>query len=128
DEDKKRRDTKRDPENGFKSGTAGSRYRQGERCHYSTLRWLDVMRCATRAAGAICFTSLTLTRRFRITDLTSSAPRTTVPAANVLPSPPPAEHQPQPTGVPNPPSGRLAGTTPAHHASQSGATAPTQTS
>src|SRR5579863_3427725 len=80
-----------------------------------------------RAARAICFTSLCLTRRDRITDLTSSAPRTTVPAANVLPSPPPAEHQPQPTGVPNPPSGRLAGTTPAHRASQSDATAPTQT-
>src|ERR1700691_6633310 len=62
-----------------------------------------------------------------IVDLTSTAPRTTVPAANVLPSPPPAEHQPQPTGVPNPPSGRLVGTTPARHASQSDATAPTQT-
>src|ERR1700735_5375121 len=63
-----------------------------------------------------------------IVDLTSPAPRTPVPAANVLPSPPPAEHQPQPTGVPNPPSGRLAGTTPAHRASQSDATAPTQPS
>src|SRR5579863_4480160 len=81
-----------------------------------------------RAAWAICFTSLSPTRRLRIADLTSTAPRTTVPATNVLPSPPPAEHQPQPTGVPNPPSGRLAGTTPARHASQSGATAPTQTS
>src|ERR1700691_3780911 len=69
-----------------------------------------------------------LTRRFKITDLTSIAPRTTVPAANVLPSPPPEEHQPQSRGVPNPPSGRLAGTRPVHRASQSGATAPTQTS
>src|SRR5271167_246398 len=84
---------------------------------------------ANREGGlTICFTSLSLTRRFKITDLTSIARRTTVPAANVLPSPPPAEHQPQPTGVPNPPSGRLAGTTPAHRASRSGATALTQTS
>src|SRR5580692_4234067 len=84
---------------------------------------------ANRDGGlTICFTSLGLTRRFKITDLTSIAPRTTVPAANVLPSPLPAEHQPQPTGAPNPPSGRLAGTTPAHRASQSGATALAQTS
>src|SRR5271156_36310 len=84
---------------------------------------------ANRDGGlTICSTFLGLTRRFKITNLTSIALRTSVPAANVPPSLPLAEHQPQPTGVPNPPSGRLAGTKPAHRASQSGATAPTQTS
>ena len=81
------------------------------------------------AAAGICFTSLSLTRRFRIADFTSTAQRITVPAANVLPSPPPVEHQPQTTGVPNPPSGRLAGNeTGPSCLTKSGATAPIQTS
>src|SRR5271170_5753158 len=84
--------------------------------------------CAMRATGATGFISLSLTSCFRITDLTSTAPRTTVPDATSPPSPPFAGPQPQPTGVPNPPSGRPAGTTLAHHAAQASATAPTQTS
>src|SRR5271170_7904068 len=80
------------------------------------------------ATGARGFISLSLTTRFRITDLTSTAPHTTVPDATSPPSPPLAEPQPQPAGVPNPPSGRPAGTTPARHVAQASANAPTQTS
>src|ERR1700722_12593426 len=82
------------------------------------------MRCATRMTETIGVVFLSLTRRFRITHLTSTAPRTTVPAANVSRSPPRAEHQPPPATAPSPPPGRTAGRTPAHHAAQTGATLP----
>src|ERR1700722_10544084 len=68
----------------------------------------------------------------RLSELTSTAPHTTVPAANAPPSQHRAGSQPPPAAVPSPPSGRPAGTTPAHHAAQTGATPPpppsTQTS
>src|ERR1700721_3166900 len=66
------------------------------------LRWLDAMKCTMTATGARGFISLSLRRRFRIADLTSTAPRTTVPAATAPPSPPLAGPQPQPADVPNP--------------------------
>src|ERR1700729_4332887 len=66
------------------------------------------------------------------TGLTSTALRTTVPAANTPQSRHLAGRQPPRAAVPNPPCGRPAGTTPAHHAAQTGATPapvpPTQTS
>ncbi len=43
DEDKERSNTKGDPENGFESGTAATERGQGGRCHYSPVRWVDVM-------------------------------------------------------------------------------------
>jgi hypothetical protein len=52
DEDKERRETKGDPENGFESGTNGSGREQGGRCHYLPLKWIDVMRSATWARDA----------------------------------------------------------------------------
>src|ERR1700722_1081040 len=79
-EDKERGDAKRDPENRLESGAGGARRWQSGSWHYSPLRWLDVMRYAMRATGARGFISLSLTRRFRVTDLTSTSPRTTVPA------------------------------------------------
>src|SRR5271170_7381406 len=66
------------------------------------------------------------------TGLTSTAPHTTVRAANAPPSQPLAGPQLPPAAVSNPPSGRHAGTIPAHHAAQTGATSapapPSQTS
>src|ERR1700733_1176472 len=127
-EDKERVETKRNPENSLESGTGGAGRSQSGNWHYSLLIWLDVTRCAMRATRPRGLMSLSLTRHVRVTDLTSTAPRTTVPAATSRPSPPLAEPQPRPAGSPNPPSGRPAGTTPAHHAAQASANAPTQTS
>ncbi len=60
-----------------------------------------------RATVARGFMSLSQTRCFRIIDLTSAAPRTTVPAATVPLLPPFAGPQLQPAGVPNPSSGQF---------------------
>src|ERR1700677_688081 len=87
-----------------------------------------MMWSTAKVTEALGFLSLSRTRRFIGIDLTSTAPRTTAPAATAPPSPPLAGPQPQPAGVPNPPSGRPDGTTPAHHAAQASATAPIQTS
>jgi hypothetical protein len=38
DEDKKRSETKKNPENDFKSGTRGTRCKQRGSCHYSPFR------------------------------------------------------------------------------------------
>ena len=66
DEDEERGETKEDPENGFRSGTAGAGREQRGNCHYSPLRWLDVMRGTTKARGAKGFMFLSLTRSFRM--------------------------------------------------------------
>ncbi len=61
-EDKERGETEGDPDNSFGSGTGGAGRSQRGSWHYSPLRWLDVMRGATRARGTNGFMFLSLMR------------------------------------------------------------------
>ena len=60
DEDKKRGEAEKNPENGFESGPRGSGRDQGGSCHYLPLRWLDRPRGPTRAKGAKSFRFLSV--------------------------------------------------------------------
>jgi hypothetical protein len=51
DEYEERRDTKKDPETHFESGTAGSGGKQNGRCHYAALLGFREAMCATKQMG-----------------------------------------------------------------------------